>query len=268
MLTLALCLLSLIVVLSYTTVLFFIAQYKKDNSIIDIGYGLGFIFTAITLMVATHNRGKISDYTIVIFTLIVIWGIRLATRIYLKNRNKPEDFRYAAWRKDWMRKGYLYYVARAYLQIFILQGLIISVVLLPYTLTLSDGGGRSTILFGLLLWIFGFCFEAIGDRQLDTFIASKNLNKGTIMKTGLWKYTRHPNYFGESMMWFGLASIAYTSGVSFIVFLSPILITYLLLKVSGIPMLEKKWEGDKNILPEWEVYKSKTSAFIPMIPKK
>jgi steroid 5-alpha reductase family enzyme len=264
MLSLAFYLLSLIIALSYTTVLFFVAQFKKDNSIIDIGYGLGFIFTAITLMIAAHNRGSISDYTIVLFTLIIIWGTRLSFRIYKKNRNKPEDFRYASWRIEWMRKGYIYYLSRAYLQIFILQGFIISIVLLPYTLTLTANGNGSTILFGLCLWLFGFFFEALGDKQLDTFIQRKNIHEGHIMKTGLWKYTRHPNYFGESMMWFGIAYIAQTSGISLIVFISPILITYLLLFVSGIPMLEKRWGGDQ----EWEVYKKKTSAFIPMLPKK
>jgi steroid 5-alpha reductase family enzyme len=156
-------------------------------------------------------------------------------------------------------------LARSYLQIFILQGLIISLVLLPFTVSLSSTSNSSSwVFFALILWIIGFCFEAIGDKQLDRFIKSDDPHKGTIMKTGLWKYTRHPNYFGESTMWWSLAIIALSSGVSFIVLLSPILITYLLLFVSGIPMLEKKWEGNE----EWEAYKKKTSAFFPLAPKK
>ena len=137
MISIAFYLLSLITVLGYTTVLFFIAQTKKDNSIIDIGYGLGFIFTAITLMLAQYNRGTLSSYTICLFILILIWGLRLASRIYLKNKGKDEDFRYQTWRKEWGKKGVIYYYARAYLQIFILQGFIISIVLLPFTLTIG-----------------------------------------------------------------------------------------------------------------------------------
>ena len=108
----------------------------------------------------------------------------------------------------------------------------------------------------------GFFFEVLGDKQLDTFIKDPN-KKSTIMQTGLWKYTRHPNYFGESTMWWGLALIALIGSSSILVVLSPILITYLLLFVSGIPMLEKKWDG----IPEWEVYKKKTSTFFPLPPR-
>lgn len=264
MFSLAFYLFSLIVTLGYTTLLFIIAQIKKDNSIIDIGYGIGFIITAILLTIKALRHGPLAPGACIILLLITIWGLRLAHRIYTKNKNKGEDFRYASWRKDWMKKGYLYFAARSYLQIFILQGLIISVVLLPFTLSLTTTHTTiSTMLLGIVIWMFGFCFEVIGDKQLDRFIRSKSVHKGTIMTQGLWKYTRHPNYFGESTMWIGLAYIAATGGASVFVFLSPLLITYLLLFVSGIPMLEKRWEGNE----EWEAYKKKTSAFFPL-PQK
>lgn len=261
--SIALYIISLIIILGLTTALFFVAQFKKDNSIIDIAYGLTFIITACILASKRLELHTLSPASTIILVLISVWGIRLAYRIFSKNKGKPEDFRYQSWRATWMRKGLRYYFARAYLQIFILQGLIISIVLLPFTISLSSTSqSNSLLLFGLIVWACGFLFEAIGDKQLDTFIKDTH-KKSTIMTTGLWKYTRHPNYFGESMMWFGLAFIAYSSGVSFFVFLSPLLITYLLLFVSGIPMLEKKWDG----IPEWEVYKKKTSAFIPLPPK-
>lgn len=264
-LTIALYIFSLIIILGYTTLVFFVAQVKKDNSTIDIAYGLGFIIASFILMEKKFDPNPLTLYSIIIFTLITIWGVRLSLRIYTKNKSKGEDFRYGNWRKEWMRKGYVYYLARTYLQIFILQGLVISIVLLPFTLSLTaQGNGTHTLLFGLVLWGLGFYFEATGDSELDAFIANKNLHKGTIMRTGLWKYTRHPNYFGESTMWFGLSFIALASGASYAVLLSPLLITYLLLYVSGIPMLEKKWEGNA----EWEEYKKKTSAFIPLPPKK
>jgi steroid 5-alpha reductase family enzyme len=160
-----------------------------------------------------------------------------------------------------MQKGYLYFVARTYLQIFILQGIIISIVLLPFTISLSSPKLHiSNISFGLVLWIIGFIFESTADKQLDTFIKNRAHHKRTIMTTGLFRYSRHPNYFGESLMWWGIAYIAYIATGSLLVFLSPLLITYLLLFVSGVPMLEKKWKGNK----EWEIYKSKTSVFFPL----
>ncbi len=260
--SIALYITSLIITLGITSLLFFIAQFKKDNSIIDIAYGLTFIAVAYELV--SMQSKSLAPASIIILFLITIWGLRLAYRIYMKNCGKGEDVRYQAWRKAWLRHGTRYYFARAYLQIFILQGIVISIVLLPFTLTLTTTSqSNSLLLVGLVVWIIGFFFEVIGDKQLDAFIKKKNKTE-MIMKTGLWKYTRHPNYFGESTMWFGLAFIAYSSGVSIFVFLSPLLITYLLLKVSGIPMLEKRWAG----IPEWEVYKAKTSAFIPLPPKK
>lgn len=265
MISLALYLFSLICILGYTTALFFIAQLKKDNSTIDIGYGLGFIGAASLLLIRALNSGGLSPASVLIFILIVIWGTRLARRIYNKNKGKGEDFRYRTWRETWMKKGYLYYMSRAYLQIFILQGVVISIVLLPFTLSLtSTYMDLSSLMLGLFIWIIGFCFEATGDKQLDNFIRSKNIHKGTIMKKGLWKFSRHPNYFGESTMWFGIAGIAISQGASYIALLSPFLITYLLLYVSGIPMLEKKWGGN----PEWEEYKKNTSTFFPLPPKK
>lgn len=262
--TIALYITSLIITLGVTTLLFFVAQFKKNNSIIDIAYGLTFILVAFELASKKIETHTLAPASIVILFLISVWGLRLAYRIFMKNRGKGEDFRYLTWRNEWLRHGPRYYLARAYLQIFILQGVVISIVLLPFTLTLATTStSNSLLLAGLALWVFGFFFEVVGDKQLDTFIQKKN-KTSTIMKTGLWKYTRHPNYFGESMMWFGLAFISYSSGVSLFVFLSPLLITYLLLFVSGIPMLEKKWNG----IPEWEVYKAKTSAFIPLPPNK
>lgn len=264
MIPIAYYLLSLIIVLTFTTLLFFIAQIKKDNSIIDIAYGIGFIVTAFTLTLFKLQDSPLSASSILILLLITIWGVRLSYRIYMKNRGKSEDFRYQGWRNEWNKKGTVYYYARAYLQIFILQGLIISLVLLPFTLSLSTTMLPNIFtLVGLLVWTLGFCFEAFGDLQLDRFIKNTNPHKGSIMKTGLWKYTRHPNYFGESTMWWGLAIMSISVGTSYLTLLSPIIITYLLLFVSGIPMLEKKWQG----IPEWEVYRKKTSPFFPLPPK-
>jgi steroid 5-alpha reductase family enzyme len=207
-------------------------------------------------------------FSVIIFFLIVIWGTRLTRRIYRKNKSKGEDFRYKAWREEWTAHGgHDYFLKRSYFQIYMLQGVIMSLVLLPFTLSIATDlqnpvGYVIPLLLGFALWVIGYFFESIGDRQLDLFIKHKDDHKGTIMKSGLWKYTRHPNYFGESMMWIGISIIAFGASMSLFVFVSPFLITGLLLFVSGVPMLEKKWEGNE----EWEHYKKKTSMFFPLPP--
>lgn len=212
--------------------------------------------------VAVFATAPISLWQALFVVLPFIWGVRLVSRIYLKNKNKPEDFRYKAWRDAWGSS----FVVRSFFQIYMLQGLIIFIVASPVVIALVYG---TTILYlplfvvGLLLWLIGFFFESAGDYQLDAFI-SKSESKGKIMMSGLWKYTRHPNYFGESMMWFGICGIAISfTSIALLGIISPLLITYLLLKVSGVPMLEKRWEGNA----EWEVYKAKTSVFFPTLPK-
>jgi steroid 5-alpha reductase family enzyme len=251
----------------YTTVMFAIAIIKRDNSIADIAYGLGFMLVAVCLYTNQDITPSIRSGLVTLF--ISLWALRLAYRIGRKNWGKPEDFRYAAWRVEWSKKGQVYLLLRSFLQVFVLQGLIIFIVVLPGIL--ANTPQTDTLkwynLVGAGIWVFGFIFESVGDAQLDRFLKLKKAGKvkTNIMKTGLWKYTRHPNYFGESMQWWGLALIC-LMGVenSLLAFVSPALITYLLLFVSGIPLLEKRWEGD----PEWEEYKKRTNAFLPGIPEK
>lgn len=120
------------------------------------------------------------------------------------------------------------------------------------------------VVTGFVLWLIGFFFETVGDAQLDAFIKNPE-NKGKIMMSGLWKYSRHPNYFGESTMWWGIALMSLgLSALPLYGFVSPLLITYLLLYVSGVPMLERRWEGN----PEWEAYKARTSVIVPLPPRK
>ncbi len=258
-------LLSFALVFVYVTTVFALAIIKKDNSIIDIAYGPAFLVAGTLIAWLSAQSTTLAPHAVTILLFMYIWGLRLATRIFMKNKSKGEDFRYKAWRDTWMKKGKAYFYIRSYLQIFLLQGLVVSIVLLPLTLTVQEQGSLITLsILGMGVWIVGFLFESIGDAQLDAFIKSKNIHKGKIMQSGLWKYTRHPNYFGESSMWWGIALIAFASSGNAIVFLSPILITYLLLYVSGIPMLEKRWAGDL----EWELYKAKTSPFLPLPPKE
>ncbi len=244
------------VLLIYMLALFFISRVRNDNGTADIGYGLGFI---VVVDAALWVHGA-SLATGLLAFLVFAWGVRLATRIYLKNKGKPEDFRYKAWREAWGKM----FTIRSLFQIYILQGAIIFTVALPVLLAIIAPREPyfPLFVFGIFVWCVGFIFESVGDAQLDRFIRDP-ANKGRIMTSGLWRYSRHPNYFGESTMWCGMAIAA--SGLTtypLVGFLSPILITYLLLKVSGVPMLEKKWEGNT----EWETYKARTSVFIPLPP--
>ncbi len=253
-------LISLFVLFCYMSMLFVLAQRAKNNGVADIGYGIGFLVISYATALQVP---KLFLFQYLLLGLVTVWGVRLAVRIFLKNKGKNEDFRYNAWRQEWGKA----FVVRSFFQIYMLQGSIIALIASPIILALIFGTRENlAILFfgGVFLWCVGFFFEAVGDYQLDTFIHNP-INKGKIMMSGLWSYTRHPNYFGESMMWCGitLASIAITP-IAILGTISPLLITFLLLKVSGVPMLEKRWEGNT----QWEEYKKRTSVFIPLPQKK
>jgi steroid 5-alpha reductase family enzyme len=242
----------------YMTCLFVVSLITKNNGIADIGYGIAFMVVVGMTELLVPSA---STYALLLATLPFIWATRLAVRIFRKNYGKPEDFRYKAWRDAWGST----FVWRSFLQIYMLQGLVVFVVALPVTLALVYPVAPTLwlVYLGLALWVVGFLFETIGDAQLDAFIRNP-AKKGTIMMSGLWKYSRHPNYFGESTMWWGIAiAAAGLSAYPLVGFVSPLLITYLLLFVSGVPMLEKRWDGN----PEWEAYKSRTSVFIPLPPR-
>jgi len=186
--------------------------------------------------------------------------MRLSLHVYLRNRGKPEDARYRAWRQEWGKNANI----RSFLQVFLLQGLLLLIISLPVTSVIMAGSSAFTLwdAAGLFIWAMGFLFEAIGDWQLLRF-KKDPAHKGRIIKTGLWRFSRHPNYFGEVTLWWGIYLIALSSGASWPVVIGPLTITFLILKVSGIPMLEKKYEGN----PEFEAYRRRTSAFFPLPPK-
>ena len=256
--------LSLGLLFCYMCVAFAISLIRKDNGTADIAYGWGFALLAWT----TYLLGTQSVIGFIVSILATVWALRLSLRIFLRSRGKPEDFRYAKWRLEWGST----FLLRSFFQVYMLQGAVIFFVALPVTLLNLYGGevGLGTIgMVGLSLWIIGFFFETVGDAQLGRFMRDP-ANKGHVMSKGLWKYTRHPNYFGEALMWAALALVAYdtltlTTGMplALIPFISPILITFLLLKVSGVPLLEARLAGN----PEWEAYKSRTSMFLPLPPR-
>ncbi len=247
-----------LVIFFYMISIYLIAQYIKDNSIVDIGWGFGFVVTIIFLFIVT---GKKNSMTLILLAMITIWGLRLTVHIYLRNKGKPEDFRYAAWRKSWGKKASWI----ALYKVFLLQGAIMWVVSLPIILTFygSSEAPAPTNFIGIGFFIAGFLIESIGDYQLKIFKTHPK-NKGKIITSGLWKHTRHPNYFGEALLWWGIAIFSISKGVFLLALISPVIITLLLRYVSGVPMLEKKYKGIKD----FSEYADNTPVFIPFFGKK
>lgn len=241
--------------LGYMTSWFILSIIKKRNDIADIAWGLGFVLIAWLSFLIFGFSLK----AFLVNSLVTIWGLRLATHIYFRNKNKPEDSRYMEWRKTWNN----FYI-RSYLQVFLLQGLFLFIISLP-VMFINQSVSNSLGVFdtiGIIVWGIGFYFESTGDRQLKEFIAIP-ANKGKLMDTGLWQYSRHPNYFGEVTQWWGIFIIALSIPSSFFTIIGPLTITILILCISGIPLLEKKYAGR----PDWEKYKKKTSIFIPLPPR-
>lgn len=250
----------IIVIFSYMSFFFLVALIRKDNSLADIAWGGGFVI--LTMLSFFLASGEAEARQVMVSFLVSIWGIRLVTHVFFRNRGKGEDPRYAQWRKDWGK----YFVLRSYFQVFMLQGVLLLIIsfapvyinIHPFIgLTWLDGTG-------LLVWAMGFFFEAVGDYQLLVFTKNPE-NKGKVMQQGLWQYTRHPNYFGEASMWWGIFLMALSIPGGWIAIISPVTITFLLVKVSGIPMLEKRLQKNQK---DYAGYMKKTSPFIPWFPRK
>lgn len=235
-------LMSAILIWIYMTSWFVISLIKKRNDIADIAWGLGFILVTIFNFIIYPSQ------TLLISTVLIsIWGLRLAIHIYQRNKNKKEDYRYKQFKSS------------PYLKVFITQGFFMWLISLP---VIGSGSNLKWFnLIGILIWLIGFYFESRADRELKVFLNNPQ-NKGKILQSGLWAYSRHPNYFGEVTMWWGIWLLN-LSHVWWTV-LGPVTITYLILKVSGVPLLEKKYEGNK----EFEHYKKRVSVFFPLPPKK
>jgi steroid 5-alpha reductase family enzyme len=248
---------SAVAIFAYMVLVFVWATLIKDNSIVDIGWGMGFLVVTGTGLVLLP---AITPFHAVLATIVAIWGLRLSGYIFGRHRNVGEDYRYAQWRKEWGK----YVVPRAFFQIFMLQGVFMYIIALPLMMAMANPSAAINWVsyIGIALWLIGFLFEAVGDWQKSKFKADP-ANQGKIMQSGLWRYTRHPNYFGEALLWWGLFVFVIPAGYWYVSIISPIILTFLLTKVSGVAMLEKKYEGNK----EFEDYARRTSAFIPWWPK-
>lgn len=242
-----------IILFAYMSAWFVVSVIKKRNDVADTAWGLGFVLLAWV----SFFLGQPSARGFLAGILVSIWGLRLAWHIHARNKGRSEDYRYLEWRNTW---GKWFYV-RSYLQVYLLQGVLLFLISIPIqiinTYSIVPLGVLDAV--GVIIWCVGFYFEAVGDAQLARFIKNPN-NKGKLMQQGLWAYTRHPNYFGEVTQWWGIWVIALSSSFGLFGIVGPITITFLILRISGIPLLEKKMEAN----PEFAEYKRKTSVFIPM----
>lgn len=245
-------------VFAYVSVVFGVAWRKQRLDIVDIAWSGAFILTA---LISWFFGSKGLPQNIVTL-LVVVWGVRLGLYILKRlRRSGSEDPRYHDIRKKWR-----YNVAvNAYVRIFLVQGLLALIISSSVVAVNLSSYSMPSIFtnVGLLVWIVGFLFELIGDAQLAKYLSNPK-NKGKLMTDGLWKYTRHPNYFGEAMQWWGIFIVALGIPYGWITLVSPFLITFLLLFVSGIPLTEKRFQGR----PGWSEYKKKTSMFLPLPPKQ
>jgi steroid 5-alpha reductase family enzyme len=248
----------LLIVLVYMTGWSFVALWRRRNDLADFAWGIGFVVAA---SAALLMKGTGTPRAWMVFTLVMVWGVRLAVHIGVRLRKHGEDKRYRNWREAWGA----HWRIRSFVQIFMLQGVLLYLISLPVIcIILSDQSAWTWLdSLGGILWVVGFLFEVVGDFQLKTFLKNK-ANRGKIMQQGLWKYTRHPNYFGEVALWWGMYLIALSTPGGWMTIIGPVTISFLILKVSGIPLLEEEYINN----PEFQEYARRTSAFFPLPPRK
>jgi steroid 5-alpha reductase family enzyme len=249
-----------LLILGMMVALWLLSLVLKDSSIVDIFWGTGFTITAWAYFALTPEGFATRKLLAVV--LVTVWGLRLSLHILMRNRGHGEDFRYQAWRGEAGRKWWWF----SFFKVFLLQGVLMWVISAPLLgAMISPMPNRITIVdaLGCLLWSVGFFFEAVGDWQLARFKANP-ANKGKLLTSGVWRYTRHPNYFGDAAQWWGFYLLAVTSLPGALTIFSPILMTFLLVKVSGVAMLEKSLKSAKT---DYDEYAAHTNAFIPWLPK-
>jgi len=242
----------------YMTAFYFIARIRKNNSLADVAWGMGFVLLAYLNLL---RAPEITFRQVVMTVLVTVWGVRLSFHVYSRNRGKPEDFRYAEMRRKWGRRAPLF----GYTHVFLLQGALLFIVAIPIILinanpSVSFGIADAS---GVLVWCAGLAFEAAADTQLSRFVRFRKSPENPIMTEGLWRFSRHPNYFGEALLWWGIFLMAVRVPGGWAAVISPLLIGFLLRFVSGVPLLEKKYADNTR----FREYAKRTNVFVPWIPK-
>lgn len=224
----------------------------ENVSFVDSLWSLFFLLAAVVFAAELES---LSTRSVLVLALVAIWALRLSLHITVRNWGEPEDYRYQAIRAS-NEPGF---VVKSLYIVFGLQGLLAWIVAAPLLPAMAAGPGLGTLDYiAVALWLFGFYFEAVGDYQLSRFKADPD-SRSRVLSTGLWRYTRHPNYFGEFCIWWAFWLFAVSAGAWWTVF-SPVLMSLLLLRVSGVAMLEKTIEERR---PEYAEYVRSTNAFFP-----
>ncbi len=248
------------VILGYVTLLWLLSLALRDASIVDIAWGPGFLIVA--LIGALWADGY-EPRRFLVLTLVSLWGLRLGLHIFFRNRGHGEDPRYAKWRRQNRDRWWW----KSYFKVFVTQGVVMWIVSAPIRVAATSVEPDHFTAFdaaGALLWTIGFIFEAGGDLQLRRFLGDPT-NKGKVMDKGLWRYTRHPNYFGDAAMWWGIGLIGVLGDLGVLALIGPAIMTVTLMKVSGVTLLEKDIEERR---PGYREYIRSTNAFFPGPPKR
>ena len=237
-------------------VLWLISLIVRDASIVDPFWGSSFVLVAWVAWAVADDPGSRQTLLAV---LVTIWGLRLTLYLAIRNLGKGEDYRYQAMRRRWGTRFPLVSLAT----VFILQAVLMWIVSLPVQVSMANPGDPGWLAWlGVAIWAFGLFFETVGDLQLARFKADPD-NAGKVMDRGLWRYTRHPNYFGDFTVWWGLFLVAVTGFSMAWTVIGPILMSVLLLRVSGVAMLERTIAKRR---PGYEEYARTTNAFFPWKP--
>ena len=248
------------VIMIMMTTLWIISVIRKNVSIVDIFWGFGFVIASLLYFLLGEGN---ETRKIIVLLLSSVWGLRLTVYLAWRNYGKGEDFRYRQFRKNYGESRYWWI---SFFQTFLLQGFLMWLISAPLLGAQFYGYDKPLNVLdwiGIFFWITGIVFEAGGDWQLARFKANPG-NKDKVLDTGFWRFTRHPNYFGDASVWWGYGFLCLAAG-SWLPALGSVLMTVLILKISGVTMLEKSLKGKK---PQYREYIEKTNAFIPWFPKK
>ncbi|MFT3916468.1 MAG: DUF1295 domain-containing protein [Anaeromyxobacteraceae bacterium] len=247
-------------ILAAMLVLWFVSLRLKDASIVDAFWGTGFVLAAWAAALAAGALEPARPRALLALALVTLWGLRLTWHIHRRNAGHGEDRRYQAMRARHGDRFGLVSLGT----VFLLQGALVILVSLPLQAAIAAPASPlgALDLLGAVVFLAGFLFEAIGDAQLDRFKAEPG-NRGRVMDRGLWRYTRHPNYFGDALLWWGFGLLGVAAGAPWTL-VSPAVMTWLLLRVSGVALLEQDI-GERR--PAYRDYVERTSAFVPWFPR-
>ena len=230
---------------------FAIGVLKKNYAVMDIGWGLGFILIALI----AYFHYPLSVLNALTLLLVTLWGLRLALYLFKRNHGLPEDYRYAEYRKEWGASANL----QAYLKVYLFQGLLMFIISLPFIFGMSQQVAELSLInrLGAIIWVMGLSFEMWADNYLAWYKKQPE-HKGKLCTTGPWKYCRFPNYFGEVFLWYGIYLLNFNLETSWTI-IGPVTINFLILKVTGVPFLEKKYATRED----YREYSKRVPRFVP-----